>query len=1179
MANPIMTVLVLAGLLLQPARAELCAREESAEGRRLLVLENDQVRLAVAPDPGGTVVSFIDRKSGTEYVAGGSNVLSGKLGWGWKDNYSLEALDQLGRNVHSLPYKGEFRSGAGYKAIYVSVDTEGQRFEREMRLTDAGAELTTLSKITNIGDQPRRLQVRWHTYSQLDDLLASNSCIIAPGPGGEARKLFIGSGWDHQMITSDGYWLAANYKSGQGLWMTFKKEQSVLQMTWTDYSQKSTKPTRGAFIAEPYPQPVLAQPGESVQLESTFFPFTVGDAPDAFPLGVLSDPAEKERARQFLAQVKPNLAAIGPYTMTPGDPPGGLNAKPGENRFDFTHRRRDRFALRSWGLLDAMMAVPGVQEQGLRCRYYARLFDERQKPLKVSFRLRMLEPSGKVIREQTKDYMIDPARSRELDVRDDVPLTGLADGWHRFTLEGFVEGEKDPIHTYAENRRLVGQARAAYEQGLAEREKAPLVERPFVTALRRVTLPASEQGKVVVPIGVEEGGGIARRGWPVRCGVPFVQGLVAKESAFEVTGPDGKTVPVQVASMSTWLDGSLKWLLVEFPADVPANGHVFYTLKSAANPAAALPPLVATQGGNFSVNGAVYGAADEKLFGRLGPEDLWWEDGTGQRYFFRLTGEGAGLTLVENGPLRAVLKAAGWYVNGAGRAVCMGEVRMETYRGQPFTKLYHTVTFAGDPWKETLGSYGIRLHGPTNGFETATVELDGKAVTGRKIALFQSSSDSVGLTVDGKESAGRRSSGAAVLKGKSAAPIAFYHRDFWQMAPKKVEADAAAGTATFSYWPAEAGAMSFLPREDGWIPSSSSAEAIAVGLSRTHEIIIDAGSGTAVTAYERTFGEPVVAIVPPKYLAATKAMLHLAPYDPEGVPVLERVISDTIDFYQSQRELFGWYGEWVHGGIPNRWRPEEYRWADFGRYAWILNEEDIADGPWLCYLRSGDRKYLKFAESNTRHLMEVGTIRWNPTWPQYVGLSRRHHECLWLSGGDYGHSMLDPFVDYYHATGYRPAWEAAERMAGAMAKVTSGEWRYISNPTAGLARMYLETQNPFYKEHADRIWNTLCYPEKNDWWLIDHGDRMVMWYSQLNPQCKELWKDWSLNPKKTGRFAAQPRFAGADVLAALYLETGDPKYAEAVRKAVPAARPVNLTQHVLAGLRAWCYAGGALDGK
>jgi predicted branched-subunit amino acid permease len=96
-----------------------------------------------------------------------------------------------------------------------------------------------------------------------------------------------------------------------------------------------------------------------------------------------------------------------------------------------------------------------------------------------------------------------------------------------------------------------------------------------------------------------------------------------------------------------------------------------------------------------------------------------------------------------------------------------------------------------------------------------------------------------------------------------------------------------------------------------------------------------------------------------------------------------------------------------------------------------------------------------------------------------------------------------------------------------------------------------------------------------------------MWYSQLNPQCKELWNGWSLNTEKKDAFSNKPRLGGLDVLTARYLETGDPKYAEAVKTALPAARSMTLTQHVLGGLRSWCYAvwvfetpaGAAVGGK
>ena len=1147
------------GLAVQCARSEVTTREESVENRKRMVLENDAVRMVVVPDPGGTVIEFVNKKTNTNFVAGGDNVLKGRLGYGWKDYYWLEALDQMGKGIYALPYKGEFRSGPGYKSIYVACETEGRRFEREMRLADKGAELTTLITLTNISDKPLRLQPRWHTYSTLDDIYAENSAIIAPGPDGEARKCFIGSGWDHQFITTDGYWLAANYKSGQGMWMTFRKEQSAMQITWTDYNHSRRAPSRGMYIAEPYPQPVLAKPGESVKYESTFYPFTADDPSDAIPLGMLSDPAEKARARQFLSLIRSNLGVVGPYTMTPGKPPAGIDKGPGENRFDFSHRRRDRFALRTWGIADAMMVAPGVQDQTVRCRYYTHLFAGVDKPLKVSFRLSAVDAAGVATQLRRQDHAVDPAQGGEVDVQDNVAINNLPDGQYRFVLDVFVEGETAPVHTYVENRRLVGQARPIYEKTMADKAAAPLAERPFVAALAKLDLPKSGKGNVTVPVGVEDGSGIARKGWPVRCGVPFAQGLLPRDASFELLSPEGKAVAVQAAPMATWLDGSLKWALVDFAADVPADGHVFYTLKNKAAPSGATADLL----GQKDLAAAV--GAGGVLFGCIGPNDLWWSDGDGQKYFFRLKGEGAGVVIEENGPNRGVVKATGWYFNDKDRPVCMGELRMERYRGQTFSRLYHTVMFAGDPWKEKLGSYGIRFTMPKGGFDSAAVELDGQELSGKQLALFQRSPDVAESSADAKPSKGKRSTGAVVLKGKT--PASIYHRNFWQMAPKKIDVDATASAVTFSYWPAESGAMSFLPREDGWIPSSSSAEAIAVGMSRTHEFIIDTAPTASVVDCEKVFSEPVIAVVPPKYLTATKAMMHLSPYDPARYARLERVISDTVDFYAAQRDLFGWYGEWEYGGIPNFWRPQEYRWFEFGRYAWILNEEDIVDGPWLCFLRSGDRKYLTFAESNTRHLMEVATIRWNPVWPTYVGFSRRHHECIWLSGGDSGHSMLDPFLDCYYATGYRPARDAAERMAGGMAQITSGSWRYISNPTAGLARMYLDTQNPRYKEHADRIWNTLCYPEQNTWWVMDHGERMAMWYSQLNPQCKELWKAWTLNPEK------KDRFTGPDVLTALYLETGDLKYARAAAKAVPAKRPETITQYVMAGLRSWCYAG------
>lgn len=1162
----VLAIVFFSGIAIQ---AGVVTREETRSDKRVLVLENDHVRMAVLPDPGGTVIEFVDKKTGTDFVAGGDKVLAGRLGFGWKDYYAQEDPKAMGKYIFTLPYVAKFTQGPGYHGIHVTCEAEGQRFEREMRLAEDSAELTTLIRITNISDQPRRLQVRWHTYSTLDDKLAENGCILVPGANHQARKSFIGTGYDNQYITQDPYWMAVNYKDGSGMWMTFNKEHSGMQITWTDYNFKRPGPHRGMYVAEPNPAAVLAQPGESVVYDSTFYPFTVSDTAKTMPMGMLKDSALQARARVFLSETLPNLAVIGPYTMTPGAPPAGigeLNIPGAANRFSFSHRRRDRFAIRSWGILDAMMDVPGVQDVKIRTRYYARIFDSVSVPVKISFHLKVLDASDNIVREHTKPYTLTAGEGNEVDVQDDIDLTGMLDGTYRFILEGFVEGEQEPIHTYLQTRTLVGMAKTVADAQLKAFEEGPLVVRPFVQALYEKAWTTPTPSNAVIPIGVEDGSGVSRVNWPVRCGVPLAQGIAKTDTQFELIAPDGKAIPVSTAVSATWMDGSIKWLQVSFNADVQASSHVFYTLQTSKT-APAGKDLLAYEGKDGpAIHGLDFKMGPGRLFGFLRAEDMWWTDNHGQTFLFQLKGEDAGVIIEQNGPDRAVLKATGWYLNDKGKHVAMGELRLEAFRGQRFVKLFHTVTFTGDPWRQELASYGLKLTLPQGAFGKATAQIDTTPITGNKLSIFQRNPDGVLVDIDGKSNKGIRSNGAIVLQG-SERSLGIAHLNFWQMAPKQIDFDAKAGTLTYSYWPSASGDMSYLPREDGWIPNSSDSAAIAIGAGRTHEFVIELDGKTAVGEYDKVYNEPVLAIVPPKYLAQTQAMMHLSPFDPQRYPKLEKVAANIMHFYISQQEQFGWYGQWTYGAIPNWFTAGMNYWKDFGRYAWILNEQDIVETPWLCYMRTGDRAYYKFAVANTRHLMEVATIRWNPVWPNSVGQSRRHHECIWLGRGDAAHSMLDPYLDFYYTTGYYPAKEAATRLANAMTKTTSGEWRYLSNPIAGLARMYTDTQNPIYKEHADRLWNTLCFPDKNTWWVMDHGNRMTMWYAPLNPQCNELLHQWALNPE------TMDRFQGADLLTKLFIETRDNKYAQAANKLVPSQRDNTITQSVLAGLRAACYAG------
>ncbi len=1170
------------------AFAQTRTSEQAIDGERYLVLENAHARIKVWPNAGAAITEYTDKRTDTNFATGPTQ--KGAAGYAWKDVTRLHPADPSSNWMGAKPYQASFKEGKGYQSIFASCQAAHLRVEREMRLHDKSTQLTVLIRHTNISKEPKSIWLRWHPYMVLDDVHAKHSFIMIPGPGpNEMRKIPVGAGWEAHFMDVPGYWMAANARTGVGMWMTFRRSDVVINATWTDYKYRF-HPRRGWFTAELYPRPVMVEPGKSLELQCTYQPFSGTDKDGNLTLDLLSE-VDQAGAKRFVARTRPNLQTIGDHTMVPRPNQGWTAIQ--QNRFFFSHRRRDRFAIRDWGIVDAMMAIPADQSLVVRLRLFGHAFDSYESGVNLRYRLRVLNGQGELAKEQSWGYAINPAEFRRIDMQEKLSIEGLPDGMYTFELEAFENRAKTPVHRYVEKRRLGGNALKAYSERRRKEGPRDLLktERPFVKALRTIALPKSV---FPIPIGVEEAAGLERKGWPVRVGVPFPQGKVKKGTRLIVYSPEGKPVVTQTHLMGTWPDGSVRWVLVEFQADVPANGHVFYQVK----PIDGGPDwgvLAAGQGDAIKIDAGEGGLrmniptrGDGALFGMCGKDDIWWSTET-DRYKFKLVGEEAGITIEENGPVRAVVKAVGWYfAEGKARPIARGELRAEFFRGQKNWKLHHTFTYAGNPWQDKLASTGIRFQLPAFKNGTAHLDLDGKVTTGKRLSLYQGSENTASIREAGKTKAsGKRSTGAAAL-GAGNQKTAIYHRNLWQLYPKQVDANAAEGTFTFSYWPEKAGAHDWRPREDGWIPSSSSPQALAVGVSRTHEFVIDPSGAMPLTQFDAVYNEPVIAAVPPRYLCSTRALMHLQPYNPAKASQLENLISETYDSYILNAEAHGWYGEWRYGTVPNVYREDERRWADYGRYANIMNEQDICHVPWLAFLRSGDRKYYKFAEANTRHLMEVATIRLNPVWSQGVGLSRRHHECIWLGGPDWAHSMLDPFLEMYHATGYRPAWDATVRCASAMAEQRTGSWRYISNPVAALSRLYLETQNPFYKEQADRIWKDLCEPDRNRWYDHDHGARMALYYSQLNPDCKRIWKEMSDSKE------ARKPFQFLDSLAALYEQTGDTSYATTALK-VFRAQAANCqrydpkredpmmwsismhTQHNLAALRQMVYASKAIQ--
>ena len=82
-----------------------------------------------------------------------------------------------------------------------------------------------------------------------------------------------------------------------------------------------------------------------------------------------------------------------------------------------------------------------------------------------------------------------------------------------------------------------------------------------------------------VRLTVTETAGVARKAEPVTTGVPFAKGAVKDAAKLRLFDAKGTAWPVDFHVLSPWPDGSVRVALMNFLADVPANGKATFTLK------------------------------------------------------------------------------------------------------------------------------------------------------------------------------------------------------------------------------------------------------------------------------------------------------------------------------------------------------------------------------------------------------------------------------------------------------------------------------------------------------------------------------------------------------------------------------------------------------------------------
>jgi len=607
-----------------------------------------------------------------------------------------------------------------------------------------------------------------------------------------------------------------------------------------------------------------------------------------------------------------------------------------------------------------------------------------------------------------------------------------------------------------------------------------------VTSQPTMPVPTISLDELDVPLVISNPVAIPRQGEPVTSGVPIPRELgLTDVSDLRLLGPDGTPVPAQFTPLARWggapddMIAPIRWLLLDFQADLPPGGTATYRLRGSGGPVPAFPTLEVADGTDavtvdtgaavFSLSkrdGSLSGPGlSAPIYGRVG-------DLGGGEYVSNGSVE---LSVTLRGPMRASVKVKGTYEEGL-----QYTSRYWFYAGQSGVRLFHTVennalcplseegqpmcyeinsrggvsfsdfsivvpTALGGDLAFVAGGAGVPASGPLDEelllyqdssgsdhwdkFLTMT-DWEGRPLDTRprmqSYVSFRGYRTMLGsTTVDsGDEAAGWLS----IRAGSEGWAVAV--RDFWQNFPKALRATPD-GTLEIGLFPHEFGPDDY-------------AFTLRAGEHKTHEVLLlPLPSETGMTS--EAFGSPLFAQAPPGWYVVSRAFGSTALRDFEAWPDHERYLDQQLAYAGDDVEM----GD-VFPSLPDAIEGSDfYGIFDYGD--WPIDYEGYEAAPlnpkynndygmWLQWLRGGDPRWFGLAEALDRHAADLDMLH-NLQSPRY-----------WSDGTAFGHSDHDeagfdnphrntnsnhPDTIYgmagmlltYYLTGYEKSYESALELA------------------------------------------------------------------------------------------------------------------------------------------------------
>jgi hypothetical protein len=213
-------------------------------------------------------------------------------------------------------------------------------------------------------------------------------------------------------------------------------------------------------------------------------------------------------------------------------------------------------------------------------------------------------------------------------------------------------------------------------------------------------------GEINIPLSIHEAlregvTGIDRVQEPVTVGIPFPKGMLYEKNGMPQLALEG-TKEYQFRTLARWPDGSVRWALVDFQTDVKA-GSMNKNIRVISGSGSSPGKLAIDKGQFIQVDtGAMIAEIKKKGFSLLdsvtvnGREILSRDskgisvlDENGREYLASNDKE-VRVTIEENGPVRAVIKAEGTHI-GDDKRMMDYTVRLHFYKNRSKVKVFYTL--------------------------------------------------------------------------------------------------------------------------------------------------------------------------------------------------------------------------------------------------------------------------------------------------------------------------------------------------------------------------------------------------------------------------------------------------------------------------------------------------------